>query len=275
MEIEILNPEDIPVHNAEISETESGKREREEEEDIYDGKEGGSVSLSVTSHQDENSFQGDYVPASEFTPQRSRANWPEKRLLKLLEIYISEHPVYLKAKVERQISEFHEYIGQMVNTEGVLVAGLLKNLSREYRKMWNRCGGMYPEEGMKLRGSHELYEKFEKYYQLYNKVGLNDSWKTSAGKSRKSSSSSPLTAAMPKIKKLKKAVEPMRQIPGHDQSPTAFGLNVPGMTVLPNKYSQEYLDLMREQTRALVEIGKELRLMRMGYFTEHELAMDQ
>lgn len=235
-----------------------------------------SVVESDQQMDDGQEYPSGYFTDPDMAPLRSRSTWPEKRIMGLLDIYINEYPVYQKAKMERQITEFHDYIGQIVNTDGILVAGLLKNLSREYRKLVNRGSGS-SSGTLKLRGSRELFQKFEQYYQVYSKLSPQDS---GAGKplSKFSKPKLPKGKAsyqvMPKIKKLKKTPKPMPEMTSFNAMMNPVEVKIPPVAVMSDKYCQEYIEVMREQNHALLEIGKELRLMRMGYFTEHELAMD-
>nr|XP_054768007.1 uncharacterized protein LOC129275237 [Lytechinus pictus] len=230
-----------------------------------------------TAEEQDGEYPSVYFAEQDSLNSRQRSTWPEKRIMGLLDIYINEHPVYLKAKMERQITEFHDYIGQIVNTEGVLVAGLLKNLSREYRKLVIRARNSGASEIPRLRGSSELFEKFEQYYEVYNKLSPQDSGlrKMSKLSKLKLQKTNPFSSqAMPKIKKLKKSPKPKPEGNSFDSLMNPLEVKIPPVPVMSDKYCQEYIQVMREQNKALIDIGKELRLMRMGYFTEHELALD-
>ena len=207
---------------------------------------------------------------------RFRSSWTEERIMTLLDLYINEHPAYLKAKAERQITDFHDFIGRLVDADGIIVSGLLKNLGREYRKTWSQRNGSVSQSNMKLRGSRALCQKFDQYYKLYSRIGLREPRKIRKQSTLAHHSTPKASPGLnPKIKKIRK--QPPAPFPGGtvlENMMTPPQMKIPPVSVMSDKYCQEYIDVMREQNQALLEIGKELRLMRMGYFTEHELAMD-
>ncbi|XP_072179559.1 uncharacterized protein [Diadema setosum] len=209
-------------------------------------------------------------------PTSRRTSMPESKIHEILDVYIKEYPAYLTAKQERQTIEFHEQVGRAVNSKGSIVTDLLKNLGREYRKLWTKSGGMLPVGGFRLRGSPHLFKKYEEYHNIYNKISGGIIGKTLPRGTpvRLSSTQNPTPASTPRIKKLKPSKKP--KINSFEEQSINFPpiAQVPPIAVLSDRYCQEYLEVLREQNHVLTDIAKELRLMRMGYFTEHELSLD-